>query len=160
MIEYFGKKWTEEITPEWAIRKGRYETKWNQEVDNIVLMYDKSPVQGKYLIMNVGEVTWKRDDLMWSYTVGYKLPMEAMTLKEYDSQRWVLSKCIVRRLALLMSKEEQEEFLAVDDGDNNKESKVWGMVKQYMIEDHDANEEWDLARKWKTKIQKKWILEY
>ena len=72
-------------------------------------MFDKSPLQEKYLMTKVGK--------------GYKLPTETMTPKEYGGQRLVLSKHIVLLLTFLMSKEEQEEFLAVDDCNNNKEYK-------------------------------------
>ena len=59
-----------------------------------------------------------------------------------------------------MSKEEQEEFLAVDDCNNNKEYKFWDVVELYENKDHDMNEDRDSPRKQKMKVQEKWTLEY
>ena len=45
MAGNFWKSWSEEVTPEWIIRKKWHETSHNLKVGDIVLVHDKTPIK-------------------------------------------------------------------------------------------------------------------
>ena len=63
-----------EVTPDWVVRQKWNETGCNLRVGDIVLVHNKSPVKGKYLMAIVEDVSVGKDGLVRSCKVGYGVP--------------------------------------------------------------------------------------
>ena len=115
----FWKRWTEEVTPERVIRRTWHETGRNLSCGDIVLIHDKTPLKGKYLMGVVEEVSPGRDGLVRSCVVGYTVPNKRDVLGKYTGGRRISVRRSIQRLTLLLPVEEQLEPLQVD-GDSVK----------------------------------------
>ena len=50
IAKHFWRLWTLEVTPDWLVRRKWHETGPNLQVSDIVLVHDKSPTKGKYIM--------------------------------------------------------------------------------------------------------------
>ena len=64
------------VTPHWLLRKKWHETECNLKVGDVVLVHDKSPMKGHYILAIVEAVSVGKDGLGRSCKVGYGIPRE------------------------------------------------------------------------------------
>ena len=81
-----------------------------------MLVHDKTPMKGKYLLAVVEAVNPGKDGLVRSCKVGYGIPKETGDITKYEGRRWVTITCSVQRLTLLLAVEEQDIPLTVEGG--------------------------------------------
>ena len=65
----FWEKWTTEVTPMHVIRQKWHEKRRNLAVKDIVLVHEKSPLKGKYVLAIVDSVNTSKDGLVRSCVV-------------------------------------------------------------------------------------------
>ena len=116
ITKHFWNRWSVEVTPDWLLRRKWHETGRNLRVGDIVLVHDKTPMKGKYLLAVVEAVSPGKDGLVRSCTVGYGIPRETKDITKYEGRRWVTITRSVQRLSLLLAVEEQERPLTVEGG--------------------------------------------
>ena len=85
-------------------------------VGDIILVRDKTPVKGHYIMAVIEAVTAGKDDLVWSCKVSYGIPCSTKDVTKYDGRRWVSINHSVQRLSLLLTVEEQERPLTIEAG--------------------------------------------
>ena len=61
ITKHFWDRWSVEVTPDWLLRRKWHETGWNLRVGDIVLVHDKTPMKGKYLLAVVEAVSPGKD---------------------------------------------------------------------------------------------------
>ena len=104
----FWNRWSQEITPEYVIRKQWHESGRNLQPNDIVLIHDKSSIKGKYLMGKVVSVNVGSDGRVRSCAVGYTVPNKKEPSDEYTSGRKILVTRSIQRLSLLLQIEEQD----------------------------------------------------
>ena len=116
ITKHFWERWSMEVTPDWLLRRKWHETGHNLKVGDIVLVHDKTPLKGKYLLAIVEAVSPGMDGLVRSCKVGYGIPKETGDITKYVGRRWVTITRSVQRLSLLLAVEEQDKPLTVEGG--------------------------------------------
>ena len=174
VTQYFWSRWAVEVTPESVVRAKWHETGRNLKPGDIVLVHDKTPLKGKYIMAKVEEVVTSKDGLVRSCTVGYRVPKKEAP-RVYTGGKWISLTRSVQRLTLLLPVEEQDSPLTVE-GDVIKPDVV--TIEQPdgeedKVEDHEVEKEVmegdevekiveDLSKK-KVKVKKprreKWVFE-
>ena len=116
VTEEFWKRWAEQVTPEAIIRQKWHEQGRNMREGDIVLIHDKGPIKGKYLLGRIDAVDKSRDDLVRSVKVSYVVPNAKDKSKEYTGGRRITVSRSIQRLTLLLPIESQDTPLQVEDG--------------------------------------------
>ena len=62
------------MTPLQVVRQKWHESRRNLAVNDIVLVHEKSPIKGKYVLAVVESVNESKDGLVRSCTVSYRIP--------------------------------------------------------------------------------------
>ena len=151
VTQYFWSRWAEEVTPECVIRAKWHETGRNLKPGDIVLVHDKTPLKGKYIMAKVEEVITSKDGLVRSCQVGYKIPAEPSKVYygkdkwKNGKGKWVSISRSVQRLTLLLPVEEQGRKLTVE-GDVIKPDvatveQPGSDGEEDMVEEHEVGEE-------------------
>ena len=109
----FWEKWTTEVTPIHVIRQKWHESRRNLAVNDIVLVHEKSPIKGKYVLAKVDSVNVSRDGLVRSCTVSYRIPNSKDPMGCYSGGRLIKLTRSIQRLTLILPVEEQDEELKV-----------------------------------------------
>ena len=95
VTKHFWDIWAVEVTPDWMIRKKWHETGPNLKVQDIVLVHDKTPIKGHYIIAIVETVSTGKYGLVSSCRVGYGITFNTKDASQYKGRRWVLLLLIV-----------------------------------------------------------------
>ena len=111
----FWSRWVAEVTPEAVIRQKWHESRRNLQPGDVVLIHDKTPLKGKYLLAVVDSVNMSRDGLVRSCSVKYRIPKQSDSVSEYSGGRLITLTRSVQRLTLLLPVEEQQKPVEVED---------------------------------------------
>ena len=76
-----------EVNPDWLLLREWHETGQNLQVGDIMLVDDKTPMKGKYLLAIVKAVNPGKDRLVRSCKVGYGIPKETGDITKHESRR-------------------------------------------------------------------------
>ena len=109
----FWTQWSQEVTPEYVIRKQWHESGRNLQPNDIVLIHDKSSIKGKYLMGKVVSVNVGSDGRVRSCSVGYTVPNKKEGSDRYTNGRKILVTRSIQRLSLLLPVEEQNGQMEV-----------------------------------------------
>ena len=109
----FWSRWALEVTPEHVIRKKWNESGQNLQQGDVVLVHDKSPIKGKYIMGIVDSVKMGPDSRVRSCTISYMSPRNRDTGNEYRGGRRIVITRSIQRLSLLLAVEEQNGQLEV-----------------------------------------------
>ena len=74
VTKHFWSRWAAEIMPDQMLRKKWHETGCNLKVGDILLVHDKTPIKGHYLMTIVEAVSAGKNNLVQSCKVGYGIP--------------------------------------------------------------------------------------
>ena len=89
ITKHFWERWSMEVTPIWLLRRKWHETGHNLKLGDILLVHDKTPLKGKYLLAIIEAVSPGKDNLVRSCKVGYGIPKETGNITKYEDRRWV-----------------------------------------------------------------------
>ena len=103
----FWSRWASEITPEHVIRKTWHESGRNLQPGDIVLIHEKSPFKGKYVMGRVDTVKTSQDGRVRSCAVSYMSFRNQDTGVQYASGKRIVVTRSIQRLSLLLAVEEQ-----------------------------------------------------
>ena len=120
----FWNRWTSDVTPIHVTRQKWNETKRNLKPGDIVLVHDKSPIRGKYMLGVVDEVKLSSDGLVRSCIVRYRIPSAKDGLEDYSGGKLIRISRSVQRLSLILGVEEQDGHLTVENGQVKEERRV------------------------------------
>ena len=112
----FWRRWTSEITPQYAVRQKWHESGRNLTVGDEVLVHDSSPIKGQYRMAIVETVKKSLDGKVRSCEVSYRIPYSKDDTHKYSGGKQVKISRSVQRLTLLLPVEEQLVKLDVNDG--------------------------------------------
>ena len=116
VTEEFWKRWAEQVTPEAIIRQKWHEKGRNLKVGDVVLVHDKGPIKGKYVLGIVEAAEESNDHLVRSVKVGYMVPNGRDKLAEYTGGRRIVISRSIQKLTLLLPIEDQDTMLQIRDG--------------------------------------------
>ena len=111
----FWSHWSQQVTPERIIRQKWHQVGRNLRIGDVVLLHDKSPIKGRYILGLVVSVNLGRDGMVRSCTVSYTVTNKKDPLGKYSGGTKVKVTRSVQRLTLLLPVEEQENTLEVSD---------------------------------------------
>ena len=83
---------------------------------DIVLIHDKGPIKGKYVLGVVESVEESSDHLVRSAKVGYTVPNGREKLAEYTGGRRIVISRSIQKLTMLLPVEEQDSSMQIKDG--------------------------------------------
>ena len=109
----FWVRWSQEVTPEALIRQRWHEVGRNLRKGDVVLVHEKSPIKGDYVLGVVESIKPGEDKLVRSCTVGYTIPNSKDLLGQYTGGRRISITRSVQRLTLLLPVEEQKQGIDV-----------------------------------------------
>ena len=112
----FWKKWTSDVTPMHVVRQKWHETKRNLTPGDIVLVHDASVIKKAYKMAVVDSVKQSMDGLVRSCVLSYRVPNPKDSSEDYSGGKLVRISRSVQRLTLLLSVEEQERSLVIENG--------------------------------------------
>ena len=104
----FWSRWASEVTPEHVIRKKWNESGRNLQQGDVVLVHDKSPLKGKYIMGMVDSVKMGPDSRVRSCTISYMSPRSKDAENQYTGGRRIVITRSIQRLSLLLAVEEQD----------------------------------------------------
>ena len=116
MTDDFWKRWVTEVTPMHIIRQKWHANKRNLKPGDIVLVHDKSMFKRKYTLAVVESVKMSQDGLVRSCIVIYKIPSSKDKIDQYTGSKVIRLSRSVQKLTLLLSVEEQDQKMSVEDG--------------------------------------------
>ena len=111
----FWDKWTQEVTPTRVIRQKWHEISQNLKYGDVVLVHDRSPIKGRYILGIVESVKMGTDGQVRSCNIGYTISNKKDAVDKYSGGRRISVSRSVQRLTLLLPIEEQNENLDVVD---------------------------------------------
>ena len=120
----FWDRWCQEVTPAHVIRQKWHQTGRNLTCGDVVLIHDKSPVKGTYILGVVEAVNVGDDGLVRSCSVGYTVGSKKDSVEKYTGGRRIVVSRSVQRLTLVLPVEEQTRSLQVVNNDVIKATKV------------------------------------
>ena len=115
MTAAFWDKWTQEVTPTRVIRQKWHEISQNLKYGDVVLVHDRSPIKGRYILGIVESVKMGTDGQVRSCNIGYTISNKKDAVDKYSGGRRISVSRSVQRLTLLLPIEEQNENLDVVD---------------------------------------------
>ena len=113
----FWDRWTQEVIPERLIRQKWHQTSRNLKSGDVVLLHDKSPIKGSYILGIVESVKLGNDGLVRSCTIGYTVASKKDSVDKYSGGKRISVTRSIQRLSLILPVEEQESPLQVVNND-------------------------------------------
>ena len=115
VTKHFWNRWEVKVTPDWVVRQKYHKTGLNLKVGDLLLVHDKFPVKGKYVMTIVEAVSIGKDGLVRSCKVIYGVPRGTKDVHRYKGRRWVSISRSIQILNLLLATEEQTKPLTVEE---------------------------------------------
>ena len=122
VTQIFWKKWCSEVAPRLVFRQKWHEKSRNLRVDDVVMICESSRLKAKYKLAIVEAVHTSDDGFVRSATVRYSLVKD-------DRSTSIRVKRSVQRLILILSVEEQDSPLEVNDFDTHMQVECRSLVK-------------------------------
>ena len=94
-----------------------------------MLLHDKSPIKGSYILGIVESVKLGNDGLVRSCTIGYTVASKKDSVDKYSEGKRISVTRSIQRLSLILPVEEQESPLQVVNNDVVMVSKLLNVVK-------------------------------
>ena len=113
----FWDRWCQEVTPAQVIRQKWHQTGRNLACGDVVLIHDKSPIKGTYVLGIVESVNVGDDGLVRSCSVGYTIGSKKDPADKYTGGKRIVVSRSVQRLTLVLPVEEQTRSLQVVNND-------------------------------------------
>ena len=108
---------TQEVIPERLIRQKWHQTSRNLKCGDVMLLHDKSPIKGSYILGIVESVKLGNDGLVRSCTIGYTVASKKDSVDKYSGGKRISVTRSIQRLSLILPVEEQESPLQVVNND-------------------------------------------